>query len=841
MPRWGLVVGSALLAGLLGWWTLSTLREPAWLAQARDLLATDENRTADAEKILHSQLVRAPRPKWRAQALTLLAGIAQGAERADSLTLLDQAIGAAREADLQPLVAQNVLDKSWFLGHSLHRYDEAERLLRQEQVLLDKLPANGIWARSQQALFRRAQGDLRGAVELLKQAEARARAADESQVLPELLNQRGTTLMMMGRLQESEALLSGITASVSAPCRRGRVLSTQGWIFNIARQTLHKNHPLWPKLDPSPRLLEAEALLRKCAIPHALANVLTNRAHVAATEGRFAELDSLLTEARQFVKEPNTNLRIEWEDLAGQGALARRDAKEATLHYQSLAKLGRKTDQYESVWLSLVGLAQAAAIDDRKRALALYQQAESYLDQRALELPLGAGRGTFLARFERGTANYIELLVNQQRHAEAVTVIRHARARGLWALGALARADALPVAQRKNWEAALASYRNARRELDALNITAAQDAEGPRQRFLQEQPERMRQLLLLLEAALRTLGNASLREGFRRPAPGELWLTCHPGSGFVWHCFAWDSRATPPRHVMLEGMGPEQMRRALLAFTNVLSPAKRLVVIAYGVMRTLDLHSLLWSNGSQPQPLDERFDVVYSLDLPWVVPSRDTNDQRALLVLDPQGRLPFNRRVAPEIAAALRESGWVVAAQIAGIDSQGNYPNKPVQVKALGGAQIRDLLPGVRLFHYGGHGDYEPVGGWGHKLRIADGTGLLVSDILTLDSVPEQVLLFGCNTGQSAEEVGGVEGLGLAQAFLLRGSAWVIATAREVSDQVAADMARAIYVAPALGTGQLALSGDPVAQLRSAKRKVSAADSSPSQREQIESFRIFVP
>jgi hypothetical protein len=154
--------------------------------------------------------------------------------------------------------------------------------------------------------------------------------------------------------------------------------------------------------------------------------------------------------------------------------------------------------------------------------------------------------------------------------------------------------------------------------------------------------------------------------------------------------------------------------------------------------------------------------------------------------------------------------------------------------------RIRELLTNVKLFHYGGHGDYEPVG-WGHKLRIADGPGLLIGDILTLSAVPEQVLLFGCNTGHSAEENGGIEGLGLAQAFLLRGSAWVIATVREVSDQVAADMARAIYVDPPPGVGVAGFDPDPLALLRRAKQRLSKLGLDSSQREEISAFRVFVP
>lgn len=828
-----------------------TAHEAPWLTQAREQLEAGEPDRAELILRKQAELNAVPgtlqHTEWQAIGLGLLAKIAVEGNRPDALSLLDRAIDASKRGQLLSLVSDYVLQKSWLLSKHQHRFNEAEAVLLEEQQRLDRVPEDQLWAMSQRALMRRQQGDLSGALQGLEVAEALMQRLDDDVVRAEIFNQLGTTLIMMGRMKDAEQRFAEARRLALPPCRRGPLLNTQGYTLALAQQTLRPSDPLRSRFEPRPLLEEAAALLAQCKIPVALSNVFTNLAHVAAAEQNFTKTEQWLKQAKEQIQQPDAELDMEWEDLAGQLSLWRREFAEAEKHYRRLGILGGRQNAYESVWLSLIGRARAQEASNPARAIDLYRKAESYLDQRSIELPLGAGRGTFLGRFERGTAHYTDLLVRQGDVSGAVEVARHARARGLLALGMLARADVMLPAARQRWDLALARYREARRELDEIVSGAADDAETQRSALKREQKERVLKLNKLLEEGLRSLGSEGENQKARQAEAGELMLFCYPQSIAGWHCFAWDQQG-PPVHRVIPAMDAPSLGLVLGGVSEKLSRAHRLSVIAYGEQRDIDVHLLHLPGHSES--IDEKLEVVYALDLPGLVRLPDSlgaahspgkPDKKALLVFDPQGRLPQSRRAAEPVGQALRRSGWQVVMQTAGVPRVGDYAGKPVESAPLSGEQLRTLLPGVLLFHYGGHGEFDPVGGWSHKLRVAEGLGLLVGDIATLRTVPERVLLFGCSTGQSAEESGGIEGLGLAQAFVLRGSRFVIATVRTISDRLAAEVAVALY---SMDKGPQGIAGDhpdPAILLREVRRKLLSVNPDPERVKELGAFRVFVP
>lgn len=828
-----------------------TAHEAPWLTEGRRLL--DENQPVAAQAVLAKHIgapeasLPAERAESQALAVGLLAEIALEDNRSDARELLDRAIRECKDAHLISAAGNYLLRKSWLLGKSLHRFNEAESVLRQEQPLFDQLPDAQTWALSQRALMRREQGDLRGALLLFNEAEALMNRLGNNVARAELNNQLGTTLVMMGRMQEADEHFSEATQLLADDCRRGKLLNTQGFTFFLAQKTLRPTDPMWSHFSPRPPLQEAAEIFRKCKMPADLSNALTNLAHLAAGEEEFSQAASWLQQAREALKQPDMGLAMEWTELDGELALSRQDPTAAEAHYKELARLGQAQDSYESVWLSHIGQARALEQRAPAAARAQYWRAEEYLDHRSLELPLGAGRGTFLGRFERGTARYLDLLVREGDLGEAVRVARHSRARGLMALGGLARAGALSPSERQRWDNALASYRQARRELDEIAAGAADEAEPQQRELEREQPARIRQLLGMIDEALPILGSSAAATPPRAAAAGELMLLCYPQGKPGWHCFAWDQDGVIYRPVAR--MDEQNLGTMLDEARDKLARAHRLTVIAYGEMREIEVHLLRLPG--QNQPLEEQFErleVVYALDLPGIGPATTDGEtaapslrKKALLVFDPQGRLPQSRRAAGPVTEALRNAGWEVVMQLAGVPRVGDYAGKLAEQPLLSSEKLRELLNEVALFHYGGHGDFEPVGGWGHKLRIAEGPGLLVGDIVMLKPAPERVMLFGCHTGYSAEESGRVEGLGLAQAFLLRGSHFVIATARRVTDRIAAEVAMALYADQERSRSITGETPAPARVLREVRRQLRGAGLTAEGTADLGSFRVFVP
>lgn len=93
-------------------------------------------------------------------------------------------------------------------------------------------------------------------------------------------------------------------------------------------------------------------------------------------------------------------------------------------------------------------------------------------------------------------------------------------------------------------------------------------------------------------------------------------------------------------------------------------------------------------------------------------------------------------------------------------------------------------LPAADLFAYYGHAQSLGPGGWDSRLLFDEGGSISARDIMSLPAVPRKVLLIGCETAVSDREAPADEA-GLAQAFVLRGSAEVLATPRKVADSTA--------------------------------------------------------
>lgn len=150
--------------------------------------------------------------------------------------------------------------------------------------------------------------------------------------------------------------------------------------------------------------------------------------------------------------------------------------------------------------------------------------------------------------------------------------------------------------------------------------------------------------------------------------------------------------------------------------------------------------------------------------------------RRALVVADPNGTLWSARAEAEEAATTLRARG--------------------VEVVWLSGAdatmtRVHQHLREVDLFHFSGHASYGD-GPWDARLELADGW-LDARSVLALDRVPSIAVLAGCETLRSSER--GVSDLGIAQAFVLRGSAAVVGTSEEVDSATARAVSTAFHEA----------------------------------------------
>ena len=193
-----------------------------------------------------------------------------------------------------------------------------------------------------------------------------------------------------------------------------------------------------------------------------------------------------------------------------------------------------------------------------------------------------------------------------------------------------------------------------------------------------------------------------------------------------------------------------------------------------GRLSTLDFHALPFDGGV----LLDRMSVEYGMDLPKRPSSLKKPTADVLLIVDPGRNLPHAAAEGNAVQQVLE--GFFADGSLIRLDH--------------GGAELEtvvDLLPGVGLLHFAGHGDFSGSNGWDSGLALAGQSRLTVPHLLTLGSVPLTVVLSACET--AATDDGWAEGLGLARAFVLAGAQQVVGAARPVSDTASKTFSESLY------------------------------------------------
>jgi CHAT domain-containing protein len=212
----------------------------------------------------------------------------------------------------------------------------------------------------------------------------------------------------------------------------------------------------------------------------------------------------------------------------------------------------------------------------------------------------------------------------------------------------------------------------------------------------------------------------------------------------------------------------ELSAQMIAPLANELRSASRLRVILPNELAMHDFHALELDG----QPLAQRFDVVYVLDVPVREAAPTERSTRDLIVANADGTLPGSEREGRSVQDSLPAAElW-----------NGDVAKR---------AKVREALPNLHRFHFAGHARYAGVDGIDSSLLLADGE-LSVGELLTLGSGPELVVLSACEAARGADS-GPVVGLGLVQAFIAAGARSVIAAPRPTNDQASREFFELYY------------------------------------------------
>lgn len=876
-----------------GWrwrWRLIRLtqrHEPEWLTRAWSL--RDNNRVEEGHKLLMDHWSDPVSEEARARMHSLAARIAFEQLKPDTEQLLRQSISASDRAGLLSDSLDDLLYLANLLSEQKFRLRETEELIRGAEQRFRASAELGPWWELQLAQLATLQGDLRRALLHMETAREFALQTYHIRAIADADQMAANVLVQLGRIKDAQRLVDEMKDLSLGPCRRLDLIKTIGRVHlrSAEAQQIGPSKPLEAArrafLDAMEIIDPSGDTTKKCTQPRFAAEGLLQLAHVAAQEGRYEQVKEYVQAAQRELPAASVRdladvqMTLEKTALEADAALATGDIQTARQGYEKLYKLGGPTDLYDTAWRARIGLAQVAEeeskraesagraderADKLKEALLLYREAESYLDLQSQNMPLGNGLGGFLGRRSRGTALYLDLLTRTRADGQpgedprsqwqALHVIRHARARSLLGFLAMNRLGQLSSLQYQQYTEAIDSYRRQRNDLDGLLVRLHQSAADERKSNTVAFEQASQQSLGQLENALKILAAGSAQDPraytYRQVAPQEALLTCHPARQ-GWLCLlATADQVKLHRLSALDLEAPRsQLAASLLApFRELLdaSRIRKLKVVAYGPMREIDVHLLPF--GTDGEPLWRVIPVVYALDLPTQALSAPAAAQpesqlpkRAFLLFDSEGRLPQCRASADSILASLRQAQIQAEPHAQGVAWQGSWSGQPV-ANHLPRAALLHKIAGAELFHDATHFNFVASEGLRSAIPFSDETGLSIGDILTLPppGAPRYATLFGCETARSSEELGDMEGLGLAQAFLLRGAVWAVGTVRKVGDELAARLAVRFY-------DEFTKQPDPHAALRTAVESsgIPVADKrcSINTFNDLGAFRVYVP
>ncbi len=421
----------------------------------------------------------------------------------------------------------------------------------------------------------------------------------------------------------------------------------------------------------------------------------------------------------------------------------------------------------ESRWLatSLHGLFHDKR-GDVGAALEHYMAAETILDELVLPIALGQARDHYIHDLQRRARALISLQIQEGMIAQAHCTTRMARGRVQRALAIASHTPSMTN-----------TYEYARGESEK-KMAQCHTLQGRRRR---------EECATQVEMARRQMGRNFLDvvtseperlsiscDDLAAPLPGELVLT------YVRLEDGWRAFAVLGQRIRVARLGridhdaePSVLSEILLReFSDELTQALRLRILATEELHSVDFHMLPWRGA----PLVAHLPVAYSLDLPHSIPETVATNSAVVVVADPTA------------TTSADDEGLYVYSHLenSGLSAEFSGPGQATRAGVL--SQI-----GQAPFHlyFGGHGGRISDPGrdfdmWDNSLHLDQQTSISVEDILVAvapGTAPATMVLLACMTGLvDSETFSG--GIGLAQAFLLRGSHAVVGTTEPIEDSV---------------------------------------------------------
>lgn len=669
-----------------------------------------------------------------------------------------RALAALIHADLLPrgelLEAQDLVERLEALGQ---RDDEARVWAAERRARLEELAGNRAAA-------------LRG-YERTTRLAARLRVAATERQAWEALSALHMRLSRWPEVEEALEQIERLAEGPNIDCRsRLAALTAIGW--RRLSQRIAGQDALWP--DP-----EFEAALAlaepggQCPSPDDEDNLRVNLALSHLHDGDAAgALDWL-----EPLGEVSENLKPWVREVR-----ARAGMQLGRLEHVPSPLVVIDDPDPDDRWNALVRHAEfLATIGAHAAELEAWEQAEVLVNTSAAGLDISVGRERFVAGRRASAEGLVGALVEAGRVDEALCRARLARSRALRMLDLAAALDRTDTRARRAWMVERGRFVALR---DSLRQEAAEDRKfsgAQRERRRARRIEAEADANLALDRAARALQRQRVEscDALAQGEDGLVRILVFP-NGLEWLLFVADSEGVDV--VRLTALPGESGRPFPGQVEERIARASRIQVLLTGDAWREPVAT--WRLGSGV--LLDQAPLEYALDLaPRSLPPLES---RAVVVADPSQDLVLARDEAREVVDRLQDKGWHVehlSGRAASLDA------------------FTEAVAGADILHYAGHGESRGDAGWQAALLLAEDARLEVTDILALRSVPSQVVLTGCETGNpDAATLEG--GMSLGRAFVLAGAHAALVADGKVADWVARAVGERVYAGIATTTWDLA-------------------------------------
>lgn len=657
-------------------------------------------------------------------------------------------------------------------------FGEVRELLDGINPLVVTYPEGATKAAYYQGLLALETGNLRAALAAFSTSALGAQRLGLDTYRSAVLEQEAEVLAVLGRHDEAaqrHAQARSAAGEGADVCRKAQLASNAGWI------TLRAIASSGQGKDEAKRTLEEALSLTREGCKAGLGNALVNMALLEVESGQANAARAHLEEARNAGG---------WAEVGGwtqmldaRILLAEKHPEQALLIFDGLRSDGERLLLPELVYEGAVGRAEVLAAQGKRiEAGKAFAEAALSLTAWSRGVPVGEGRGTFFSARQRGARAAVDFWLRDAERGDheaarqAVAAARQSLVGFVRAFQWVDRVEGLSPEARKRWDDAVRVYQQERATLEEKAA-----ARGPGAGSLETERAALRSALDRALAELGAMDESSLPSPSGLPEQDEAFFVMHSvldsqaaffmhaGGAVDVHRFGASPANAPPN---------QNAESWLTPFQSSLDKVHRVRFILPADVARADWHAL----SLKKAPLIDHAEVEYSLDI-GARPLIMNRGKQALVVADPTEDLPGARASTASVVSALQSRG--------------------LQVKTLVGEAatheaVRDALAdeNVRFFHYAGHASFEGPDGLEASLRLAKRGRFSVADIMALERVPAVVVLAGCDTARIATDASAGYGLGLAQAFVVKGAQAVVAAPRPLGDAFAQEATRQLYAHP---------------------------------------------